>query len=90
MAYDLRDLLGVERVLLRRGAWSLSRTGWLGLADQIDRRLKVVSKFEGLSVAVDMHEEESRFIPEKVIVQSSHFQSVIEQGRHDRIDFLLG
>ena len=40
-------------------------------------------------MAVHVHVEHARLIPEEMIVQRGHFESVLEQRGHDRVDFVL-
>ena len=42
------------------------------------------------AVSMNVHEKDSRLLPEKVVVQSRDFKSVIKQRRHNRIHLILG
>src|SRR5262249_34934371 len=59
------------------------------MSNQVHRRLRHFRQVGGLSMTVYVHVEDARAFKEEVVVEGSHFETVIEEGGHDRIDLVF-
>src|SRR5215469_3402554 len=88
MPDNFRNLCGVE-CGFGDGAAGGCRWRWRTTSNKIERRFDLVRQINCLPVTMDMHVENSRVVPEKVIVKRCHLQSVFKQSRHHGVDFFL-
>src|SRR5437868_223265 len=89
MAYNLRDFCGIQ-CAFGSSTTPTSRWSWRSMPDEIERRFDLARQIDSLPVSMDMHVEDARLVPEEVIMKRGDLQAVIEQCRHDGINFLLG
>ena len=59
------------------------------MPDQVQRRLYLTGQVDSFAVSVNMHKENPWLVPKEMVVQCGHFQSVVEQRRHDGIDLVF-
>src|SRR5438105_10647383 len=59
------------------------------MSNEVQSWLDLVGQVHGLAMTVNVHEEDLRLSPEKVIVNSRDFQPVLKEGRHNGIHFFL-
>src|SRR5205823_9724293 len=84
--HKLSDLCGVNRRTTRRG-WGYS--SWLHVADQIESRLHSTREVSRVPHSMNVHVEHVWVIPEEMIVQGRHVDSVVEESAHHRIYLIL-
>src|SRR5262245_23929640 len=59
------------------------------MADQVHRGFGLSGQFGRRPVSHYMHKEHVRLVKEEVVVKRRHLDSVIEERRHDWVDFVL-
>ena len=62
---------------------------WRDPPDQVERRLQCIRQRRGRPAPVNVHVEDARLFPQEMIVESRHFDSMVEQRRHHWIHFFL-
>src|SRR6516162_2642847 len=60
------------------------------MTDQVNRGLRHAGEIRSLAVTHDVHVEETRALVEEVVMQGGHFQTVVEERGHDRVNLILG
>ena len=88
MAGDLRHLRRIDCGRGRDGRRGGGEQA-AALADQIDGRLELPRQFRRRAMSVHVHVEDARLVPEEVVVQRGHFQTVVEQRGHHGINLFL-
>src|SRR5229473_5122491 len=86
VACDLGELDRVERCAA--GARRSSRFGFY-VTNQIERWFYSAREVCCFAHAVDVHEIDVRVVPEEVVMERSHIDSVVEQGGENRIYLFL-
>src|SRR6266571_1466672 len=86
MADNLCNSICIQGSLLfGRWLWAAAGFSWFCVTNQINSGFDLIRQLDSFSVSVDMHEENSRLLPEEVIVQGRNLKPVFKQGRHYRI-----
>ncbi len=89
IADDFRDLGCIDFARLQSrstGAFGVTR---FHVADQIDGRLRLAHQILRACMTHHVHEKDARLVEEEMIVQCGHFETIVEERRHDRIHFIL-